>query len=134
MEYMIISECIQRTKGEIKTPERVDYTCNNFSVLNKPLTEDLLEGDPVYMYMYIQVQQHMHNVYTYITYGSISLISTIRYVIFLAVLKQMSIRNVGLVTIQLRCLGVHSKEVAGDQQEHTPSDDYGVDNRGRITY
>ena len=54
MEYMIISECIQRTKGEIKTPEsEVDYTCNNFSVLNKPLTEDLLEGDPVYMYMYI---------------------------------------------------------------------------------
>ena len=71
---------------------------------------------------------------TYITNDSISLISTIRYAIFLAILKQMSIRNVGLVTIQLRCVSVHSKKIAGDQQQHTPTNDYGVDNRGRITY
>ena len=117
--WLSLNAISSRTTGESIRLLKIQLTCNSFSALT--LEE---EGAPVPICTCTTVY-----IYTYITNDSITLISTIRYVI----LKRMSIRNVGLVATQLRCPSVHSKEVAGDQQQHTPTDDYGVDNRGRIT-
>ena len=70
---------------------------------------------------------------SYITDDCISVVSAINNISsIIIIIKQILISNTG-ISSHRGCLSVNAQQVACDQHQHTPTDDYGVDERGRIT-